>query len=335
MAADSQRAGRFLDTLAQTAAGPALEQCQPVSAAAFCALLSGSQAAGDLLAARPEWVAPLLDPGFLDFPRLAQGLRREVDVFLAPMLQSADCSGALAKLRLFKQKEMIRIAARDLARLAKTPETLAELSNLADVCLEAVTRICRKQLTDRLGSPWYLDADGRWLPAQFSVIGLGKLGGQELNYSSDVDVIFVYSDEGEVFKAPPRASDKPGKGLANHQFFRRLCEALIAEISRITPEGSLFRIDLRLRPEGDAGPLARSISSYEDYYAQWGQTWERMMLIKARPVAGDRELGAEFLEMIHPFRYPHSFNERVPREVAAMKTRIEKRLSRPVSWTET
>src|SRR5262249_7285374 len=154
------------------------------------------------------------------------------------------------------------------------------------------------------------------------VLGLGKLGGQELNYSSDVDVIFVYAEEGTVFREPPRAATPaPEHGMSNHQFFKRLAESVIAEVTRAAPEGVLFRIDLRLRPEGDAGPLVRSLASYENYYAQWGQTWERMMLIKARGVAGDAALAAEFLEMVHPFRYPRSLNEGVLREIAAMKAR--------------
>src|SRR5690606_3205223 len=115
----------------------------------------------------------------------------------------------------------------------------------------------------------------------------------------------------------------PRREMSNHQFFVRLSEAFIAEVSRMTPEGVLFRIDLRLRPEGNTGPLARSLSSYENYYAQWGQTWERMMLIKARGVAGSSQLAAEFLEMIQPFRFPRSLNERVLREIAAVKQRIE------------
>ncbi|HEX4121907.1 MAG TPA: hypothetical protein VH619_14900, partial [Verrucomicrobiae bacterium] len=98
---------------------------------------------------------------------------------------------------------------------------------------------------------------------------------------------------------------------------------IVAEVSRMTPEGALSRIDMRLRPEGKMGPLARSLPSYEDYYAQWGQTWERMMLIKARVVAGDAQLGAEFLEMVQPFRYPRSLSRRVVREIAAVKQRIE------------
>ena len=138
-----------------------------------------------------------------------------------------------------------------------------------------------------------------------------------------MDVIFVYSEEGSVFKEPPGEQQGAAPVLTNHQFFNRLAEAFIAEVTRMTPEGALYRIDLRLRPEGDAGPLSRSLAGYENYYAQWGQTWERMMLIKARGVAGDVALAAEFLEMVQPFRYPRSINESVLREVAAMKDRIE------------
>ena len=219
---------------------------------------------------------------------------------------------------------MLRIAARDLGRLADVLEITGEISLVADVCLDAVYRLCRQSLTQRLGQPFHLDASGRWRETQFCVIGLGKLGGQELNYSSDVDVLFVYSEEGNVFKLPPRPGEQSGKGLTNHQFFTRLASDWIGEISRLTSDGTLYRIDLRLRPEGKTGPLVRSLDSYENYYSQWGQTWERMMLIKARPVAGDMGLGAEFLEMVQPFRYPRSLSQRTLREVAAVKKRIEK-----------
>src|SRR5204863_49891 len=111
--------------------------------------------------------------------------------------------------------------------------------------------------------------------------------------------------------------------LSNHEFFKRLAEAFIAEVSGLSPAGTLYRIDLRLRPEGESGPLSRSLSSYENYYAQWGQTWERMMLIKARGVAGDSGLAAEFLELVQPFRYPRSIGESVLGEIGAMKDRIE------------
>ncbi|TMP98197.1 MAG: bifunctional [glutamate--ammonia ligase]-adenylyl-L-tyrosine phosphorylase/[glutamate--ammonia-ligase] adenylyltransferase, partial [Verrucomicrobia bacterium] len=267
--------------------------------------------------------AETLEPEQLHHPRQEQRLRREVNGWIVPLLESRDYSAALAKLRQFKQREMLRIAARDLARLGNTSEITREISSVADVCLDAVCRVCRQQFSERFGQPYHLDADDRWRPTEFCVLGMGKLGGQELNYSSDVDLMFVYTEEGHAFKERPTRSQQSAKGLANHQFFKRLIEAFVAEVTRLTPEGTLYRIDLRLRPEGDAGPLARSLSSYENYYAQWGQTWERMMLIKARRVAGDDALASEFTEMVQPFRYPRSLAERIVREVAEMKQRTE------------
>jgi len=288
----------------------------------LAALFSGSQALGELLLKHPDWAGTLLAPASLAHPRKEQGLRREMAAILEPALSSKDYAGALSQLRVFKQREMMRIAARDLARLDNAHEVIREISDVADVCLAAVLRVCRQQLSERFGQPWHADPDGAWQPTQFCVLGLGKLGGQELNYSSDVDVIFVYSEEGSVFKERPRAK-ATAHGLTNHQFFKRLAESFIAEVTRATPEGTLFRIDLRLRPEGDAGPLVRSLPSYETFYAQWGQTWERMMLIKARCVAGDATLAGEFLETVHSFRYPRSLGPGTLREIAATKARLE------------
>jgi glutamate-ammonia-ligase adenylyltransferase len=320
--ADPQRARKFLELLAATSAGPALPAASGEQAGVLAALFSGSQALGNLLVARPDCLS-VLEPEALRFPRRKPGLRNEVNRWLKPLLAASDYGAALTRLREFKQSEMFRIAGRDLARLGKLKEILQEISDVADVCLDAVWQVCHRQLTGRHGQPWHQDASGRWQPTTGCVLGMGKLGGQELNYSSDVDVLFVYSEEGSVFKERPGDSQAPRPAMTSHQFFNRLAEAFIAEVSRMTPEGALYRIDLRLRPEGDAGPLSRSLAGYENYYAQWGQTWERMMLIKARGVAGDETLAAEFLETIQPFRYPRSINESVLREVVAMKERIE------------
>jgi len=251
----------------------------------------------------------------------------------------------------------LRIGVRDLVRPGHSEEITQDISNLADVCLETVWRICRIQLEERYGEPYHQDPSGVWHPTPACVIGLGKLGGQELNYSSDVDIAFVYAEEGNVFRPteavrvgarPAAARTRIQRGapvsesrlisvpeaslrrptLTNHQFYNRLAEVFVAELTRLAPEGMLYRIDLRLRPEGDAGPLSRSLAGYENYYAQWGQTWERMMLIKARNVAGNEMVAAEFLEMVQPFRYPRSINENVLREVAAMKSRIENEVVR-------
>ena len=289
------------------------------------ALLSGSQALGNLLVANPGWLS-VLDMEQLQYPRRVEGLRREMEDGLKPQLEACDYAGALAGLRRFKQREMLRIAARDLARFGDVVEITREISDLADVCLDAVWRICRPQFIGRFGQPFHQDADGNWQRTEFCVLGMGKLGGQELNYSSDVDVLFLYSDEGEVFKAPPMKETAQHPTMSNRQFFSKLAEAFIAEVSRVTADGMLFRIDLRLRPEGDTGPLCRSLESYENYYTEWGQTWERMMLIKARGVAGDENLAGEFLEMIQPFRFPGSMSADVLHEIAAVKDRIEKEI---------
>jgi glutamate-ammonia-ligase adenylyltransferase len=323
ISADPARVKHFLDLLAATGAGPQLEKFSAGQIRVVVALLSGSSALGNLLVANPDWLSAL-DIEQLKFPRRAEGFRREIESGLKPKLDARDYAGALAELRRFKQREMLRIAARDLARFSNVVEITREISDLADVCLDAVWRICRQQFTGRFGQPFHQDAEGNWHRTEFCVLGMGKLGGQELNYSSDVDVLFLHSDEGEVFKATPAKKKTQRATMSNRQFFNKLAEAFIAEVSRVTPDGMLFRIDLRLRPEGDAGPLCRSLESYENYYTEWGQTWERMMLIKARGVAGDESLAAEFLEMIQPFRFPPSLSADVLREVAAVKDRIEK-----------
>jgi len=322
-AADPKQAGHFLDLLAATSAGPQLKKFSAGQIRVLVALLSGSQALGDLLVAHPDWLS-VLDVERLKFPRRAQGFRREIESWLKSKLDARDYSGALTELRNFKQREMLRIAARDLARLDNVVGVTQEISDVAEACLDAVWRICRQQHVEKFGQPYHQDVEGQWQPTEFCVLGMGKLGGQELNYSSDVDLMFLYTDEGQVFKEPQVKSKKPRSVMSNHQFFSKLVETFTAEVSRTTKEGFFYRVDLRLRPEGDTGPLVRSLESYENYYAQWGQTWERMMLIKARGVAGDAELAAEFLEMIQPFRYPPTLSSDVLRDVAAVKDRIER-----------
>jgi len=331
--ADPARARHFLDALAATVPG-VLEKLSADSARVLATVLGASRALGDLLVAHADWL-PVIEFDRIQHPRRAQGFQREVDALLAPRLPAGDYAGALAELRRFKEREQLRIAARDLARLGDVVEITQELSDMADVCLDAVLQICLRQFVSRFGQPFHQDAGGRWQPTAFCVIGLGKLGGKELNYSSDVDLIFIYSDEGEVFKEPlsdaklkeRTNSDSVIRGrrpMSNHQFFCKIAEAFIMEVSRKTADGFLFRVDMRLRPEGDAGPLCRSLESYESYYAEWGQTWERMMLIKARRAAGDEGLAGEFLELIQPFRFPPLVSQNILRETAAVKERIDK-----------
>ncbi|PYK85606.1 MAG: bifunctional [glutamate--ammonia ligase]-adenylyl-L-tyrosine phosphorylase/[glutamate--ammonia-ligase] adenylyltransferase [Verrucomicrobia bacterium] len=206
-------------------------------------------------------------------------------------------------LRFWKGREMARIALRELADVAPLEETTAELSQLAEICLSAVFKHWNSELRQRSGSP----------DAEFTMLALGKLGGGELNHSSDVDLIFLYSNEGQV---SPR--------LSYHEFFNRLGKKILETFATRDPEGPLFRIDLRLRPEGSAGPLACSLESMEHYYGGFGETWERLALIKTRGICGSRELAYEFLRQHQPFIYPSSPTPDLLDEIASIKRRIER-----------
>ena len=249
--ADPARVKHFLAALAATDAGPRLEKYSADQMRVVVALLSGSQALGNLLVANPGWLA-VLDLEQLKFPRRAEGVRREIEGGLKPKLETRDYAGALAGLRRFKEREMLRIAARDLARLSNVVEITREISDLADACLEAVWRICRPQFIGRFGQPFHQDADGNWQRTEFCVLGMGKLGGQELNYSSDVDVLFLYSDEGEVFKAPPVKNKTQRATMSNRQFFSKLAEAFIAEVCLLA---NLANLGENFFASRSAGPL--------------------------------------------------------------------------------
>lgn len=326
--ADAGLASEHLRLLAEACQPGRLDRFSEKSRPILVSLLACSRALARLLQREPAWLEMFEDPDYLRHPRRREGLEREVEAPLAAAIQRGDFAGALEGLHRFRQREQLRIAARDTSRLGSLPEILLELSNAAEVFLEGVLRVVQRQTSERFGSPWQQDPDGVWQPTPFCVIGLGKLGGQELNYSSDVDLLFVYGDEGATFRKPPTKRTAAGEGLPNHQFFKRLTESFVKEATIRGVDAGALRVDLRLRPEGDAGPLARSLESYENFYAAWGQSWERMMLIKARPVAGDTELGAEFLEIIQPFRHPRSLGEGLLREMAEMKARTEREVVR-------
>src|SRR5437870_8846806 len=208
-----------------------------------------------------------------------------------------------AALRSWKGREMTRVALRELANVAPLEETTAELSQIAEICIRRVFEHWNAEFRKRYGSP----------NAEFAILGLGKLGGGELNHSSDVDLLFLYSEEGQL---TPQFS--------YHEFFNRLGNKILETFLTPHPEGSLFRVDLRLRPEGSAGPLARSLESMENYYAGFGETWERLALIKARGIAGSREFAYEFLRQHQPFIYPNSATPDLLEEIANTKRRIER-----------
>ena len=222
-----------------------------------------------------------------------------------------------AALRQHKQREYLRIGARDLLPTVIMEETVRELSALAEASLEAACRFCRAEVEKDFGA---LLLPGKQDRNRFVILGMGKLGGGELNFSSDIDVIFLYeNDEAES------SGGRKGKA-APREFFTQIGKKIIQAMGQVTEDGFVFRIDLRLRPMGASGPLVQSGESAMVYYESWGQCWERSALIKARPVAGDRELGANFLKEIEPFIYRRYLDYTTVDELRHMKLRIENEL---------
>jgi glutamate-ammonia-ligase adenylyltransferase len=222
-----------------------------------------------------------------------------------------------AGLRRHKQREYLRIGARDLDPSVPMEETVRELTALAEASLESAYLYCRRETEQEFGC---LSLPGTDRPNAFVVLGMGKLGGGELNFSSDVDVIFLFeNDEGESTGGP--------KGKAEPRaFFADIGKKIIQAMGKVTEDGFVFRIDLRLRPLGVNGPLVQSVDSAMLYYESWGQCWERAALIKARPVAGDKNLGNRFLKEVEPFVYRRYLDYTTVEELRHMKMRIENEL---------
>ena len=211
----------------------------------------------------------------------------------------------LDTLRQFRRREMLRIGVRDLLRLADVEETTASLSDLASVLIDVAYRIVDADLQAQYGIPMHRNRQGRLVETCFTVIGMGKLGGHELNYSSDVDVLYVCeSHEGETRPATSGRAKARGSvqgGLSNEEYFEILARELTKVLTEQTHEGYLYRVDLRLRAEGSVGQLTRSLDEYAKYYRTRGQVWERLALLKAWPIAGSREVGRSFIKMVRPF----------------------------------
>lgn len=238
-----------------------------------------------------RWPQPwheMRDSGHL-LASLSDGvLAQRLDALLA---NAAPTEEALMRLvRRFRHAEAVRIVWRDLCEFADLAETLRDLSALADACIDVSLNKLYDWHCERWGTP--RDADGE--QQRLIVLGMGKLGGRELNFSSDIDLIFAFQDNGETDSSAPRA---------NIEFFTRLGQRLIRVLSEPTVDGFAYRVDMRLRPFGDSGPLVASGDALEHYYLTQGRDWERYAMVKARVVAGDHHAGEELLRALQPFVY--------------------------------
>jgi glutamate-ammonia-ligase adenylyltransferase len=286
----------------------------------LAAFLGGSAFFPVQLSRRPGLFALLFAEGGVEAPADGEALREELcgAILAAPAEEEAK-----ALLRRAKLREMSRIAARDLSGAASLPETTGSLSDLASAALSAAVLFGRRVLDERFGKAIGELPDGSRREARFAVMGMGKLGARELNFSSDIDLIYFYeTDRGGT------DGGSEGKPLSLHQYFVRLSEIVTRLVSEVTADGFVFRTDLRLRPEGNKGDLALSLRSGEIYYEAYGQTWERAALIKARPVAGDIDLGEEFLRLVAPFVFRKYMDFLALEEIKEMKDRVNEEVAR-------
>ncbi len=286
---------------------------RPALCRALLHVLGSSSFMADIFVRDPETFYWLTD----DSNRIAQS--RDKKQLLASFDRAVGSVNTrehkLNALRRVARRELLRIGVGDLAGDRAIQYVAADLSILADVCLQKLIDILLPGLHARYGVP--RTAAGQ--PVDFAIIGLGKLGGLELNFSSDIDLMFVYSAGGNTDGAKP---------VTNQEFFTRLCEQIARAATEVTPEGFLYRMDMRLRPDGAAGALVMPLSGYESYYMLRGELWERQMLIKARCCAGSKRLGQRFLEMVKPFVYPRHFETSPAAEINRIKARIEARIGR-------
>jgi len=255
------------------------------------------------------------DPSLLEWLR-AGADRRDRETLIADLwvkLEAASNEEAERLiLRHFRRREILRIGYNDIVRSAPLEIVTLDLSHLADACVEAAYRLARRRAEAKHGQPLGPEEQ----PARFVVLALGKLGGEELNYSSDIDLIFLYDFEGQT--SGPRT-------VSNAEFFAKMGSDMVRLLSDHTALGIAYRVDMRLRPEGDQGALARSLGATLGYYETSGRTWERQALIKCRPIAGDLGLGQTFLDAITPFIYRRYLSGTEISEIKAMKRRIEQR----------
>jgi [glutamine synthetase] adenylyltransferase / [glutamine synthetase]-adenylyl-L-tyrosine phosphorylase len=293
-----------------------LEACVPDAhaEALLVDLLSQSDWASQRLIRDPPSLAALARDPFLTREKSPDMMREE----LARELDARTGAGADdvgRALRRFRNHEYLRLTARELGR-GRPEEVARELAHIADVCLEAAVAYHRAALETKHGAM----RTKTGTRCRFVVMGMGKHGGEELNFSSDVDLIYLYeSDSGSAGPDAPTL----------HELFCRLAERVTRTVAEVTDDGFCFRVDLRLRPEGQKGPLTNSMGAAERYYEAWGRPWERQAWIKARPVAGDRSLGDEALVMLEPFVWPRSGGPEAIAQVRGLMSRIRVELGDP------
>jgi glutamate-ammonia-ligase adenylyltransferase len=284
------------EALGDRAAFYGMVRDNPAAAELLCTVLGTSRLLGDLLGRHPELLTAMADQHRL---AAARGPAELVASATAIVTRHAEPAAAWDGLRRFKRRELLRVAVRDLTGDLPVERVGNELSALAQACLGAGLLIAMREAGD--GPP----------PVRLAVLAMGKLGGTELSYTSDLDVLFCHEP---VPGADPEVANQAAD---------RVVRELLRGLSAVTPEGTCFQVDPNLRPEGRNGPLSRTLGSYLAYWDRWAQPWELQALIKVRPVAGDAELAERFRAEAAARVYTDPLEEATVAEVRRIKARVE------------
>lgn len=258
---------------------------------------------------------PGLLPDLVSSGDLLSAQRRDGYSNVFQNLTFASDAELFKQLRLFRRREMLRIAWRDLAGWSDLDETLSDLTLLAETCIETALNYFYLQACQRWGTPKLANGN----PFNIVVLGMGKLGAWELNFSSDIDLIFAFAEEGVLTEK---------KEISYGEFFTRICQSLVRSLDESTVDGFVFRTDVRLRPFGDSGPLVMSFDGMESYYLTQAREWERYAMIKARQVAGDPVTGKQLAALIKPFVYRRYLDYGAFEELRSLKFQIMQELKR-------
>jgi glutamate-ammonia-ligase adenylyltransferase len=269
-------------------------------------LFGSSEFLSRSLLRHPEMIDQLVHRGSTPLVRDRDDLRDDLGHRLAAV-PADDVETALTELRRFRNEEVLRIGLHDIAGALTVEQVSRQLSDLADACVERCFDIALGEIEKR---------DGR-SHATMAVIALGKLGGRELGYHSDLDLLFLYSASGET-----------DRHVSNHEHFARIAQRMISHLTLPLREGALYRIDTRLRPSGSAGPLVTSFEALQTYHAREARLWERQALLKARPIAGDEALFARaYAQVLEPSIFRKLDRAEAAREMLAMRDRMEREIA--------
>jgi len=279
----------------------------------FVTVTSYSRFLSEEILQNPQW---LEEVSAMNRVLTASEYKKRLGKFLRSQPEGTRLALSLA---LFRRQQILRILLRDVLGLGSVSETTEELSNLADAVLHISYKRIRAELIARHGTPRYIDENGEVRECGMSVVALGKLGGRELNYSSDIDLMFVYAANG----------DTDGQhSISNKEFHKKVANQYTQLLSTYTAEGLCYRVDLRLRPDGSLGEVCISADGAKSYYQTRARDWELQMLIKARVAAGDPESGRELLSTVEPLIYSTTLDFSAVEAVSATRERISEKLNR-------